>query len=60
MACAARPHDFSADGNIFREDEEKIWVRLGQGQWKLLYTDIVVDPALAMTVEVPQIQFLRR
>ena len=43
MACAARPQDFSDDGNIFRADEEKIWVRLDTGQRKLLCTDIVVD-----------------
>ena len=43
MARAARPQDFSDDGNIYREDEEKIWVRLDTGQWKLLCTDIVVD-----------------
>ena len=43
MARAARPQDFSDDGNIFREDEEKIWIRLDTGQWKLLCTDIVVD-----------------
>ena len=42
-ACAARPHEFSDDGNNFREDEEKIWIRLDTGQWKLLCTDIVVD-----------------
>ena len=38
MARAARPQDFSDDGNIFREDEEKIWIRLDTGQWKLLLT----------------------
>ena len=43
MARAARPQDFSDDGNIFREDEEKIWIRLDTGQWKLLCTDTVVD-----------------
>ena len=43
MARAAQPHDFSDDGNIFRKDDEKIWVRLDTGQWKLLCTDIVVD-----------------
>ena len=42
-ARAASPQDFSDDGNIFREDEEKIWIRLDTGQWKLLCTDIVVD-----------------
>ena len=57
MARAARPQDFSDDGNIFREDEEKIWIRLDTGQWKLLCTDTVVDQPLVMTVEVPQIQF---
>ena len=43
MARAGRPQDFSDDGNIFREDEEKIWIRLGTGQRKLLCTDTVVD-----------------
>ena len=43
MARAARPQDFSDDGNIFRENEEKIWIRLDTGQWKLLCTDTVVD-----------------
>ena len=43
MAPAARPQDFSDDGNIYHEDEEKIWVRLDTGQWKLLCTDVVVD-----------------
>ena len=43
MARAARPQDFSDDGNIFREHEEKIWIRLDTGQWKLLCTDTVVD-----------------
>ena len=33
MARAARPQDFSDDGNIFREDGEKIWIRLDTGQW---------------------------
>ena len=42
MACAARPQDFGDDGNIFREGEEKIWVKLDTGQRKLLCTDIVV------------------
>ena len=36
MARAARPQDFTDDGNIFREDDEKVWVRLDTGQWKLL------------------------
>ena len=31
------------DGTIFREDEEKIWIRLDTGQWRLLFTDTVVD-----------------
>ena len=43
MARAARPQDFSDDGNIFRDHEEKIWIRLDTGQWKLLCTDTVVD-----------------
>ena len=44
MARAARPQDFTDDGNIFREDDGKIWVGLDTtGQWKLLCTDIVVD-----------------
>ena len=43
MARAARPQDFSDDGNIFRENEEKIWIRLDTGQWKLLCTDTVDD-----------------
>ena len=42
-SASERPHDFSDDGNIFREDEEKIWIRLDTGQWKLLCTDLVVD-----------------
>ena len=43
MARAARPQDFSDGGNICHEDEEKFWVRLDTGQWKLLCTDIVAD-----------------
>ena len=43
MARAARPQDLTDDGNIFREDDEKFWVRLDTGQLKLLCTDIVVD-----------------
>ena len=43
MARAARPQALSDDGNIFREDEDKIWIRLDTGQWKLLCTDTVVD-----------------
>ena len=41
MAWIAAPA--ADDGNIFREDEEKIWTRLDTGQWKLLCTDLVVD-----------------
>ena len=43
MARAARPQDFSDDGNIHHENEEKFLVRLDSGQWKLLCTDTVVD-----------------
>ena len=43
MARAARPQDITDEGKIFREDDEKIWVRLARVQWKLLCTDIVVD-----------------
>ena len=41
-AVCEEPH-FSQDGNIYHEDEEKIWVRLDTRQWTLLCTDIVVD-----------------
>ena len=43
MALAARPQDVTDEGNIFREDAEKFWIRLDTGQWKLLRTDTVVD-----------------
>ena len=34
---------FSEDGNFYHEDDEKIWMKLDTGWWKLLCTDIVVD-----------------
>ena len=36
------PH-FSDHGNFYHESDEKIWMKLDTGWWKLLRTDIVVD-----------------
>ena len=41
-SCRPTPQDFTDDGNIFREDAEKFWIRLDTGQWKLLRADMVM------------------